>query len=243
MFHHQWQRAFVLHRQAYSETSLLVDLFTEQQGRVRVLAKGARRPKSVWRGILQPFTPLLVRFSGKAGLKTLSKGEAVSLTLPFSGNVLYSGFYINELLMRLLEENTAYPALFDNYLKCLMALAATPEYLEENLRQFEFFLLKELGYAVDFEHCAGSGEPVSPTMTYRYTPQQGFIATLVKSHQTFYGRELLDFYRQDFSSIETKQAAKRFIRLILKEYLGSKPLKSRELFSKSVLENKQLKIY
>lgn len=93
-----WQRAFVLHSRPWSETSLMLDVFTEESGRVRLVAKGARSKRSNLKGALQPFTPLLVRFGGRGEVKTLRSAEAVSLALPLSGITLYSGLYVNELI-------------------------------------------------------------------------------------------------------------------------------------------------
>lgn len=230
-----FQRGFVLHRRDYSETSLLVELFTEEKGRFTVLAKGARSKRSPLKGVLQPFTPLLLRWSGKSGLKILTKAEPVALTLPLQTHALYSGFYINELLVRLLEQETGYPQLFQDYLYCLTGLASHPQQLESHLRQFEFRLLRTLGYGVDFCHCAGTGLPVEEEMTYRYREEKGFIASIIKDNLTFYGRELLAFERGEFTEPQVLHAAKRFIRIALKPYLGNKPLKSRELFSNNVL--------
>ncbi|OOF47091.1 DNA repair protein RecO [Rodentibacter trehalosifermentans] len=228
------QRGFVLHRRPYSETSLLVDLFTEESGRLMVIAKGARAKRSTWKSVLQPFTPLLLRWTGKSGLKTLTKAESAAITLPLQQTALYSGFYVNELLSRVMEPETANPPLFQHYLKCLTSLATEPN-VEPCLRLFEFHLLQILGYGVDFLHCAGSGQPVDPTMTYRYREEKGFIASLVKDNLTFYGRDLIAFANLDFSDEAVRQAAKRFTRVALKPYLGDKPLKSRELFSQNSL--------
>ncbi|KTL61359.1 DNA repair protein RecO [Photorhabdus laumondii subsp. laumondii] len=229
-----WQRVFVLHGRPYSETSLLLDLFTENEGRISVLAKGARGRRSNLKGCLQPFTPLLVRWSGRGAIKTLRDADPISLALPLTGSVLYSGLYINELLSRVLEQGTAYPALFFDYLQCLQILAAseyTPEYA---LRRFELALLANLGYGVDYLHCAGSGEPVADTMTYRYREEKGFIASLVVDHYSFTGRELKSLATREFPDSATLKAAKRFTRIALKPYLGGKPLKSRELFRQFV---------
>ena len=106
------QRGFVLHRRPYSETSLLVDLFTEETGRLTVIAKGARAKRSAWKSVLQPFTPLLLRWSGKGALKTLTKAEPAAITLPLQQTALYSGFYVNELITRVIEPETANPQLF-----------------------------------------------------------------------------------------------------------------------------------
>ena len=233
-----WQRGFVLHRRAYSETSLLVDVFTEDTGRLSLLAKGARARRSAWKSVLQPFTPLLLRWSGKSGLKILTKAEPAAITLPLQQTALYSGFYVNELICRALEQETAQPQLFQDYLRCLTELAGTPLAVEPVLRRFEFQLLQILGYGVDFLHCAGSGQPIDENMTYRYREEQGFMASLIKDNLTFYGRDLLAFEQRRFDDTTVLQAAKRFTRLALKPYLGSKPLKSRELFSQHILHLK-----
>ena len=233
-----WQRGFVLHRRAYSETSLLVDVFTEDAGRLSLLAKGARARRSAWKSVLQPFTPLLLRWSGKSGLKILTKAEPAAITLPLQQTALYSGFYVNELICRVLEQETAQPQLFQDYLRCLTELAGTPLAVEPVLRRFEFQLLQSLGYGVDFLHCAGSGQPIDENMTYRYREEQGFMASLIKDNLTFYGRDLLAFEQRRFDDTTVLQAAKRFTRLALKPYLGSKPLKSRELFSQHILHLK-----
>ena len=233
-----WQRGFVLHRRAYSETSLLVDVFTEDTGRLSLLARGARARRSAWKSVLQPFTPLLLRWSGKSGLKILTKAEPAAITLPLQQTALYSGFYVNELICRVLEQETAQPQLFQDYLRCLAELAGTPLAVEPVLRRFEFQLLQSLGYGVDFLHCAGSGQPIDENMTYRYREEQGFMASLIKDNLTFYGRDLLAFEQRRFDDSTVLQAAKRFTRLALKPYLGSKPLKSRELFSQHILHLK-----
>ncbi len=225
-----WQRAFVLHGRHYSETSLMLDLFTENDGRVTVLAKGARSRRSSLKGVLQPFTPLLVRWSGRGEVKTLRNAEAVSLGLPLSGLMLYSGLYVNELLCRVLAAETDYASLFFDYLHCLQWLAGATGSPEPALRRFELALLEHLGYGVDFLHCAGSGEPIDDNMTYRYREEKGFIASLVVDHQSFTGRELQSLASRAFTSVDQLRAAKRFTRMALKPYLGGKPLKSRELF-------------
>ncbi len=225
-----WQRAFVLHSRPYSETSLLLDMFTEGHGRIRILAKGARGRRSQLKGCLQPFTPLLIRWSGRGEVKTLRNAEPVSLALPLSGLMLYSGLYVNELVARVLEQETAYSALFFDYLHCLQTLAGTTGSPERALRCFELALLGHLGYGIDFLHCAGSGEEVADTMTYRYREEKGFIASLVNDRLTFTGRDLQALASREFPDIDTLRAAKRFTRIALKPYLGGKPLKSRELF-------------
>ncbi|WP_153446307.1 DNA repair protein RecO [Vibrio algicola] len=223
------QRCFVLHRRPYTETSLILDVFSEEYGRVSILAKGARSKRSNLKGVLQPFTPLLLKWFGKGSMRTLREAEAISLGLPLSGINLYSAMYVNELIARVIESETAYPELFHDYLAALTELAQCDN-PEPALRRFELALLSSLGYGVDFLHCAGSGEPVSDNMTYRYREQKGFIASVRQDNLSFLGNELVAISERRFLTKSQLQAAKRFTRMALKPYIGSKPLKSRELF-------------
>ncbi|QCT22439.1 DNA repair protein RecO [Jejubacter calystegiae] len=229
-----WQRAFVLHSRPWSETSLMLDLFSEESGRVKAIAKGARSRRSNLKGALQPFTPLLVRWGGRGDVKTLRNAEAVSLALPLSGIHLYSALYVNELVSRVLEQETRFSGLFFDYLNCIQTLAAGSGSPEPALRRFELALLGHLGYGVDFMHCAGSGEEVSDTMTYRYREEKGFIASLVIDNSSFTGRDLRALATREFPDLDSLRAAKRFTRIALKPYLGGRPLKSRELFRQFV---------
>lgn len=223
------QRCFVLHRRPYSESSLILDVFSEEYGRVTLLSKGARSKRSNLKGALQPFTPLLLKWSGGGSMKTLRQAEAINLGLPLSGINLYSAMYVNELIARVLASEIPFPALFHDYLQALTELAHNTN-PEPALRRFELALLSAMGYGVDFLHCAGTGEPIEPTMTYRYREQKGFIASVRKDNLTFLGEELIAISERRFNSKTQLQAAKRFTRIALKPYLGGKPLKSRELF-------------
>lgn len=235
------QRAFVLHSRPYSETSLIIDIFSESAGRVRLMAKGARSKRSRIRGALQPFTPLLVKWSGRHDMGNLRHAEAIGLALPLTGNALYCGFYLNELVVRLLTEQAAFPELFFQYVEALSALAANDD-AEPTLRQFEIALLAALGYGVDFSCCAATGEPISPHLSYLFKPQLGFVcqsasacqalvpAFTVAAEPVFSGASVIAIGEGRFLSAAEKQAAKRFTRMALATYLGTKPLKSRELF-------------
>lgn len=225
-----WQRGFVLHSRPYSETSLLLDIFSDTLGRVSVLAKGARARRSAWRGVLQPFTPLLIRLAGRGELRTLRSAEAISLALPLSGTDLYCGLYVNELLSRVLGQDIPYQSLFFDYLQCLQHLASGDGQREKVLRYFELSLLEHLGYGVDFLHCAGSGMAVADSMTYQYRQQRGFVASLVINQYSFTGYQLRCLARREFPDRDSLQAAKRFTRMALKPFLAGKPLKSQELF-------------
>ncbi|WP_294952491.1 DNA repair protein RecO [uncultured Gilliamella sp.] len=226
-----WQRAFVLHTRTYSESSLLVDLFVENVGKITILAKGARRKKSSLKGILQPFTPLIVQYSGHGQIKNLRQVEAISLTLPLVSIWLYSAFYLNELLHRVLVAETEMTTLFDDYLKSIQQLAQqTPA--EKVLRFFELALLENLGYHVDFFHCSVTGDEIVESMSYQYQSEKGFISSLMQNSTSFTGKQVLALGHRQFDDEDTLKAAKRFTRMAMKPYVGSKPFKSRELFLK-----------
>lgn len=226
-----WQRAFVLHNRPYSETSLMVDLFIESKGRITAIAKGARRKRSALKGLLQPFTPLIVQYSGNGNVKTLSQVEASSLSLPLFGHALYSGFYLNELIHRVIVSEVDSSELFQAYLEALQQLAQHI-HPEKVLRQFELILLESLGYSVDFEHCCATGDAIVDSMCYQYQPEQGFISSLMQNSTSYTGKELRAFADKNFNDADSLKAAKRFTRMALKPYVGSKPFKSRELFLK-----------
>ena len=228
------QRCFVLHRRPYSESSLILDVFSEEYGRVSLMAKGARGKRSNLKGALQPFTPLLLKWSGKGSMKTLRQAEPISLGLPLTGISLYSAMYVNELVDRVLVPEVPHPELFHDYLLALTELVQWDN-PEPPLRRFELALLSAMGYGVDFLHCAGTGEPVDPNMTYRYREQKGFIASVRRDNLTFVGNELIAISERRFTTKEQLQAAKRFTRIALKPYLGGRPLKSRELFRQAIL--------
>ncbi|USD32958.1 MULTISPECIES: DNA repair protein RecO [Vibrio] len=223
------QRCFVLHRRPYSESSLILDVFSEEFGRVTLMSKGARSKRSNLKGALQPFTPLLLKWSGKGSMKTLRQAEPISLGLPLSGINLYSAMYVNELIGRILMAEVPMPALFHDYLHALTELAQCDN-PEPALRRFELAMLSAMGYGVDFLHCAGTGDAIEPDMTYRYREQKGFIASVRRDNLTFLGNELIAISERRFTTKEQLKAAKRFTRIALKPYLGGKPLKSRELF-------------
>jgi DNA repair protein RecO (recombination protein O) len=226
--------AFVLHARPYRETSQLVDLFSRHYGRLRVVARGFRRPKNGSR-ILAPFTPLLVGWSGKTELKTLVSAEHSGRSLMLSGERLYSGFYLNELLIRLLVEHDPHQHLFDHYLNIMTSLA-DGEPIEPALRQFERNLLDEAGYGLMIDTDIVSGQPVLPGQWYWFEPSTGFSLWQPSeqdknSPYLFRGEALLAISHGDYQDLDTARAAKRLMRLAIHEHLGDKPLRSRELFN------------
>ena len=170
------QPAYVLHSQPFQNTSLLVDFFTIDYGRVRAVAKGARREKSKYRSLLQSFHPLLVSFSGRGEVKTVGTVEAGLEAIVLQGERLYSGMYVNEVLCRLLHNHEEHKALYKNYQDTLIALQGDGN-MEVILRKFELSLLAELGYAINLDEDYLSHQPIDVDCYYRFTPDVGFELT------------------------------------------------------------------
>jgi DNA repair protein RecO (recombination protein O) len=173
--------AYVLHRWDWSETSLILDLFTREQGRVAVAAKGAKRPYSQLRPVLLPFQRVNVTFGrGPASddapeVQTLRAAEwAGGAPMP-GGGALFSGFYLNELLMKLLARHDPHPVLFDAYAATLPALQASDERVQAALRAFEIVLLREIGLLPDLGHVTSTLEPVGSSGAYTLRPESGVV--------------------------------------------------------------------
>ena len=168
--------AFVLHSIPYKETSLILDVFTRQHGRMALIAKGAKRPHSVLRPVLQRFQPLLVSWSGRSELRTLIKSEWVGGTPSLVGDALLCGFYLNELLVKFLAREDAYEKLYDRYAETIHALAeleAANLGIEQILRPFELSLLQETGYAAALDRCVETNASPETDKQYVYQPERG----------------------------------------------------------------------
>jgi DNA repair protein RecO (recombination protein O) len=228
------QPAYILHTRPYRDTSLLIDLLTPDFGRVTAIARGVRKVKTPKRQLLNPFSRLLVCWQGKTDMKLLTSFEADNHFLTLKGNYLYSGFYLNELLVRLLPEMDRHNGLFFAYEESLKALQHEVE-IEPLLRGFEFRLLEELGYALDFTQDVRSGQSIIAEGFYECHIQEGFFAAAPDSPEQLLlkGESLLAIAAGDYSLPATRQAAKKLSRRVLRPLLGSKPLHSRELFIQS----------
>jgi DNA repair protein RecO (recombination protein O) len=228
------QPTYVLHYRPYRDTSLLVDLFTQDHGRITAVAKGARANRSRLKGFLQPFVPLLTSWIGKTELVTLTHAEASGPPPHLKGDGLLSGFYLNEVLLRVLERHDAYSRLYQCYHGTLLALQN--EQLERcTLRYFEKHLLIELGYGIDLSKEAGSHSPILPDQYYIFDPQQGLSKStnshfVGHSNHHYLGEHLLAIHADNYSNPEVVRESKRLLKTALSPLLGNKPLKSRELF-------------
>lgn len=223
--------AFVLHSYPFRETSLVVELFTRDFGRVAVVAKGARRPKSALRGVLLAFQPLLVSWSGKGELHTLIRAEWHGPYHPLKGLSLICGFYLNELLLKLMARHDAHERLFDTYMATLRALdpAREPSAI---LRDFEKSLLRELGYAVTLDRDVESGHVIAAEQRYTYVVERGPVAARVDSRGNgveLLGQTLLDMQSGDYSNAVTQQQSKALMRALINHYLGDQVLHTRQL--------------
>lgn len=216
--------AFVLHLRPYKETSALVDFFAEQ-GRFRAVLRGARSKAG---SLARPFVPLDIELRGRGELKSVARLEPCGAPHLLAGQTLFSGLYLNELLVRLLPEGEAHSALFALYEQALPLLAAHSP-LEPILRSFEWRLLDELGYAFSFAQDT-QGAPLAADKLYQLLPDSGLQELSQWQPGAFLGSELLAMSCANWQQPGALAAAKRLMRQALAAHLGTKPLLSRELF-------------
>lgn len=207
-------------------------------GRVRTVAKGARREKSKNRSLLQAFHPLIISFTGRGEVKTLGAVEPGHGAIILQGERLFSGMYVNEILCRLLHNHEEHKSLYINYQDTLIALQGDTS-MELVLRKFELNLLAELGYAINLEEEYLNHQPIKAGSVYRFSPEVGFELAAseelqaekkIESSRSFSGEHLIAIREEDLSDKSTAQAAKRLMRIALAPHLGDKPLNSRRLF-------------
>ncbi|MDS0808683.1 DNA repair protein RecO, partial [Burkholderia cenocepacia] len=224
------QPAFVLHSYPYRETSLIVDVLTRDHGRLALVAKGAKRPHSALRGVLQTFQPLLLSWSGKSEVRTLTGAEWVGGMLPLGGDGLLCGFYANELLVKFCAREDPQPPLFNHYVLTLTRLAHG-EPAVQVLRSFERVLLRETGYAMALNRTVAR-RAVEPERRYVFDPERGVrnADDDVPSHwPVITGQTLLDMEQDDYHRAQTVAQSKTLMRFLLNTYLGGTPLATRQI--------------
>lgn len=227
------QPAFVLHTYAYRETSLIVEVLTQHAGRVALIAKGARRPRSAVRGLLMAFQPLTLSWFGKRELRTLKNAEWQGGQRPLSGSALMCGFYLNELLMKLLPRDDPHPQLFLHYQQALIDLTGD-EPQAVALRRFEKRLMQELGYALMLQEEAENARPIEAEIAYFYDlehgPMRAGSARIGSQNRVqLRGKTLLDIASDDYSDPTTLAQAKQLMRALISHQLGSENLQTRQL--------------
>lgn len=227
------QPAYVLHTYPFRETSLIVEVLSRDFGRMALLARGARRPRAAIRGLLMAFQPLEVAWAGKSEVLTLMKAEWQGGQPLLSGEALFCGFYLNELLMHLLPREDAHERLFARYADMLVRLAADPggKVREADLRSFEKSLLQELGYGLTLSHDS-EGRAIVPEGHYAYRMEQGPVRLehADAAPQVVSGRTLLDLEAEDFADPRSRSEAKQLMRTLMAYYLAGKELETRKIF-------------
>ena len=223
------ERAFLLHHRPWSDTSRILDLMTRSHGRVTLFARGARRPGSGLRALLQPFVPLLVSWTGPADGGTLTGAEPDGVPAGLPAPQLMSGFYLNELLLQLLPREDCHERLFDAYATALARLAAEPG--SRALRAFELVLLEELGYGLELAREAGGGEPLDPDRYYHFRPGLGALAVrdAAGDAEAMPGRDLLAVSRGELERPAALAAARRILRGAISHCLEGRGLRSRDV--------------
>lgn len=226
------QPAYVLHARDFRDSSMIVDFLTPEYGRVSLVVKGVKGARSNRRALVQPFRSLLVSWQGRGSLQNLTAVEESGRAMSLQGMHQICGYYITELLHRLLSQGEVTVELFALYDQCVRELEQKNT-VEPLLRKFELSLLQSLGLLADLTLCIDDDSTVSPEMTYFFEPEAGLRMAGV-AHRAVAakasGSTLLALDKQDFSSPQVLRESKGFLRAILRYYLGDKPIKSRELF-------------
>ncbi len=225
------QPAFLLHQRDYRDSSRLLEALTRDRGRVGLVARGIRAPRSRLRGVLQPFQPLLLSWAGGGELGTLTGAELSGGLPPLAGDRLMAAYYASELILRLLQRHDPHPGAFAAYAAVLADLAHGSA-AEPGLRLFELQLLRELGYGLDLQHEAEAGKPVAAGLWYRFESERGLVATIrsAPDDEGFPGRALLALAHGRLSDPEDLRHAKRLLRQVLSTYLGHRPLRTRTVW-------------
>lgn len=221
--------AFLLHARPYQETSQLLEVLSAHHGRVGLVARGARRPNSRWRSVLQPFQPVRLSWGGRGSLVTLRAAEPAGWCQPLAGMALMGAFYLNELVLNFLRRGDAHPELFGAYVQALSELRQAIE-AEAPLRRFELQLLAAAGYGLNLSHEAATESPLDPDTCYEYRPEQGPVPA-VDGEVTlaFQGAELLAIGRGELTDPAVLQSARRLLRAVLAHHLSGRELRTRRV--------------
>jgi DNA repair protein RecO (recombination protein O) len=219
--------AYVLHQYAYRDTSRIVEVFTSEHGRLTLFARGANGPKSALRGVLRPFQRMLVSWSGRSEACQLITAEIDGPLTGLPKERLMSGFYLNELLLKLTERLDPHPEIFFSYASCIESLCGG-EVEEPTLRRFEKRLLNDLGYGLELAR-TDEGAPVEPGGYYRFALQSGPQACVAEAPGAVYGQSLADLQAERFGDARSLRDAKRVLRAALDACLDGRSLKSREV--------------
>lgn len=230
-----WQPAWLLHARPYRETSVLAEWLLPAQGRVGAILRGARR---AGQGVPAPFQPFFLRLGGQGELKRVIGHEPAGPAQTLTGMTLFSGLYLNELLVRLLPRELPQPELFIAYAGAVGELAELQgqdaRAVEAILRRFERQLLEAMGQAIVHTHQADTQAPLQPEAHYQYYPEHGWLPARAGQQGACLGADILAVGADDFSTPARRRLAKQLYRFALEPLLAGRPLKSRELFAAMV---------
>jgi DNA repair protein RecO (recombination protein O) len=219
--------AYVLHQYAYRDTSRIVEVFSDEHGRLTLFARGANSAKSSLRGVLRPFQRLLVSWSGKSEACQLVSAEIDGQVTSLAPARLMSGFYLNELLLKLTERWDPHPEIFSSYAICVQALCGG-DIEEPALRRFEKHLLDDLGYGLELARTV-EGLPVQADLYYRFALESGPQPCVAEAPGAVYGQSLADLRSESFADARSLRDAKRLLRAAIEVCLDGRALKSREV--------------
>ena len=221
--------AFILHTRPFRDASLLIDILTMRHGKISLIAHGAKLTKSKFRGFLRPFAPLVISWSGKTALYTLTQAEATAPAIQLKGRALLSAMYVNELLIKLLAHDDPHPEVFFAYQTVIHDLESTD--FEAKLRYFEMELLHALGYGLDLKKDVFNRD-ILPEQLYYFDPECGILPYQIQFGKkiTFKGESLLALANKKLQIKEDMQAAKQLMRLTIGVHLRTE-LKTREVFA------------
>jgi DNA repair protein RecO (recombination protein O) len=223
--------SYVLHSRPYHESSLLIEALSRSHGRIGLVARGARGVKSRWKGILQPFRPLLLSWNQRGELGTLTAADQVASPPPLAGEALFCGLYANELTTRFLQRSDPHAGLFDRYRQLVAELSAGHS-SQPVLRIFEVQLLQAAGFGLQLEREHGTSDPIREDGWYSYVPESGPKRrehSTEKAGSLISGSALLALKSGDIEERHLKEL-KTLMRSLIRYYLGDKPLNSQSLF-------------
>ncbi len=220
-----WRDAFLLHQRPYGNTSVMAEMFTLDNGRISVIAKGAKKPKSKFFGVLSPFSKLRITYRGKSELKTLTNVDKEDIFSDSFSKLSYTLLYINELLIKILPQGAPQKELFNLYDKFLLEIKASNE-IDIILRRFEIDLLEMLGYGINFINEVDSGQSIDADKLYDFVPELGFKES---PNGIFNGKEIISISKLDFENINKKKF-KSLTTMAIGYSLDGGDLKSRQIF-------------
>lgn len=223
------ERGFVLHHRPFKNSSQIIDCLTSRHGRVSLVANGSRRAKTGQRALLQPFAPLRLSWLRRSELGRLTGVEMDGAAFGLCGDALLGGFYVNELLMRLVERGDHSDEIFSCYSNCLSELHAGRR-IARSIRLFELSFLRALGYGLGLERDALTGEPLRTESRYTFVFERGLTRIdSPSSADVFEGGHLISLREQLLDDPGSLRSAKRLLALVLNAYLGERPLRSRSV--------------